>query len=106
MIEKSKIDEIVKRIAIAYNPDKIILFGSYAWGSPNEDSDIDLLIIRDSEQPRHKRAGEIWKHLYGSLIPIDIIVYTNDEILREKVNKHSFIYSAINSGIVLYERTN
>ena len=106
MIEKSKIDEIIRKIAGFYEPDKIILFGSYAQGNPGENSDIDLLIIKDSNLPRHKRAGEIWKHLYGSMIPIDIIVYTNDEVLNEQSNSYSFINNALNSGIVLYERAN
>jgi predicted nucleotidyltransferase len=47
MLETNKIDDIVNRIAVKFNPDKIILFGSYAAGNPNSDSDVDLLVIKD-----------------------------------------------------------
>ena len=46
MIDKQKIDEIIKKIADNYQPDKIIMFGSYAYGNPNNTSDLDLLIIK------------------------------------------------------------
>ena len=104
MIESKMIDDIVKRIAIKFNPDKIILFGSYATGNPNNDSDIDLLIIKDSDLPRHKRSFDIQKSLIGSMIPMDILVYTTKEFEQEKKEKSSFLYSAIKTSKILYER--
>jgi predicted nucleotidyltransferase len=82
------------------------LFGSYAEGNPNENSDLDLLIIKDTKQPIHHRGFEIRKALVGSMIPIDILVYTNEEFEQEKKIKYSFINSAIKSAKVLYERVN
>lgn len=104
MIETKRIDDIVKRIAIKFNPDKIILFGSYAAGNPNIDSDIDLLIIKDTELPRHKRSFDIHKSLIGSMVPMDILVYTTKEFEQEKKEKSSFLYSAIKTSKILYER--
>ena len=104
MIETNKINEIVLRIATKFNPDKIILFGSYAAGNPNNDSDIDLLIIKDTDLPIHRRSFEIQKYLIGSMIPIDILVYTNNEFEQEKTDEYSFICSAIKSSRILYER--
>jgi predicted nucleotidyltransferase len=104
MIENSKINEIVKKIAQFYNPDKIILFGSYAYGIPNENSDLDLLIIKDSDMPRPERSVEIRKMLFGSMVPMDLLVYTNSEINESKDKKHSFVYQAITKGKTLYER--
>ena len=104
MITRVKIDEIANKIARNYNPDKIILFGSYANGEPNDSSDIDLLIIKKSSKPRYKRGNEVWKHLYGAMVPIDLIVYTPEEINKEKDNKYSFIYTVLKSGQILYER--
>lgn len=52
MIGKEKISEIVDKIASGYDPDKIILFGSYAAGNPNEHSDLDLFLIKDNDLPR------------------------------------------------------
>jgi uncharacterized protein len=104
MIQSEKIYEIVNRIVEKFDPDKIILFGSYATGNPNENSDIDLLIIKDSDLPRHKRGYEIRKSLIGSKIPMDLIVYTHKEFNDEIKDKFSFINSAIKNSKVLYER--
>jgi predicted nucleotidyltransferase len=104
MIDINKINDVVNRIAFGFNPDKIILFGSYAAGNPDHDSDIDLLIIKDTDLPRHKRSFDIQKLLRGSMIPIDILVYTQKEFEQEQHNKYSFISSAIKTSKVLYER--
>ena len=96
MINKDVIEEVKDRLVKTYNPIAIYIFGSYAWGYPSEDSDLDLLIIKDTPEPRHKRMRELWKYLYGSMVQIDMIVYTNAEIAQEKSNKYSFIYSALN----------
>jgi predicted nucleotidyltransferase len=104
MIEIAKIYDIVARIAAKFNPDKIILFGSYASGTPNNDSDIDLLVIQDTDLPRHKRSFDIQKMLIGSMIPMDILVYTNNEFEKEKNEKYSFLNSAIKTSKILYER--
>jgi len=104
MIELKKINDIVARIASKFNPDKIILFGSYASGTPNNDSDIDLLVIKDTDLPRHKRSFDIQKMLIGSMIPMDILVYTNTEFEKEKNEKNSFLNSAIKTSKILYER--
>lgn len=104
MIDSTKINDIVDRIAIRFDPDKIILFGSYASGNPNNDSDLDLLVIKDTDLPRHKRSFDIQKSLIGSMIPMDILVYTKSEYEQEKDEKSSFLCSAIKTSKVLYER--
>lgn len=104
MIENDTINEIVNKIAVFYNPDKIILFGSYGYGKPNENSDLDLLIIKDSDKPRPDRSVEIRKMLYGSMVPMDLIVYTNSEIQESLSKKYTFIYQAITNGKIVYER--
>jgi len=104
MIETNKINEIVNRIAYKFNPDKIILFGSYAMGNPSNSSDLDLLIITDTDLPYHKRSFDIHKALIGSMVPIDILVYTQKEFEQERNEKSSFISSAIKTSKVLYER--
>lgn len=104
MIELPSIINIVYRIAATINPDKIYLFGSYANGQANEDSDIDLLIVKDSAEPRFKRSVEIQRLLIGTKLPVDILVYTNEEFEKEKLNKYSFLFSAIQSANLMYER--
>jgi predicted nucleotidyltransferase len=104
MIETTKINEIVKRIANIFNPDKIILFGSYATDNADENSDIDLLVIKDSDIPRHMRSFDIQKSLIGSMISMDILVYTAKEFEQEKNEKNTFLFSAIKTSKILYER--
>ncbi len=104
MISKTKIDSIVKKIIINFNPEKIFLFGSYAAGMANEDSDLDLLIIEETDKPRRLRNIDVRKSLIGNMIPIDIMVYTPKEFEAEKAIKFSFINNAIKTSKILYER--
>ena len=106
MINKEKIDEVVNRIVSKFNPEKIILFGSNAVGNINNDSDLDLLIIQDSEIPVHQRGFDIRMSLLGTNIPLDILIFTNSEIIEEKKNNMSFISSILINSKILYERTN
>ena len=92
MIDKQKILEIVNKIASGYNPEKIILFGSHALGTPGENSDVDLLVIKETDLPRPQRAVQVRKMIYGSMIPIDLIVYTPKEIEESRDNKFSFVF--------------
>lgn len=104
MIDSNKINEITTRIALKFNPDKIILFGSYANGTQKDDSDLDLLIIQDTELPPQKRGFDIRMSLLGLMIPFDILIYTKYEFESEIENKFSFLSSVIKNSKVLYER--
>ena len=105
MINRAQLEEIIKRIKSNYRLEKIILFGSYAYGKPTENSDLDLLVVvKSSNQPRHKRAREIRKHLWGVTdIPKDILVYTEDEIEEWKGVEDAFITRVLREGKILYE---
>jgi predicted nucleotidyltransferase len=104
MISQEKIDEVVSKIATQFNPEKIILFGSYASGNPTRDSDLDLLIIQETDLPKHRRSIDIQKALIGSMIPMDILIYTQNEFEKEIEEKFSFLGSAVKTSKVLYER--
>jgi uncharacterized protein len=104
MIDSNKINEIVNRIAKLFNPDKIILFGSYAAGNPTNSSDLDLLVIKETDLPYHKRSFDIHKALIGLMVPIDILVYTQNEFEQGKDETSSFLSSVIKTSKVLYER--
>ena len=106
MIKRGQLREIVKRIVESYNLEKLILFGSYARGSPTENSDLDLLVVvKHSDLPRYKRAWEIRKHLWGIIdIPKDIIVYTEDEIAEWREIEEAFITKVLKEGKILYEK--
>ena len=98
------IKEAVKRIIDGFNPEKIILFGSYAYGHPSPDSDMDLLIVMDTNAKPHKRAVPIRKVLKGIGIPKDVIVKTPEEFERFKDVIGTIIYPAAHKGRLLYER--
>lgn len=103
MITKQQIEKVVNTIVTCIEPDKVILFGSYAYGKPTEDSDLDILVVKDMNMDRNKRSIEVKKHLRGSKIPIDIIVYTKDEIDSWTESESAFITQIIKDGKVLYE---
>ena len=85
------------------NPEKIILFGSYAYGRPTPDSDVDLLIVWDTDKSRRERVVTISLLLYPRLFPVDIIVKTPRE-LAEEAPRNFFLQEILNRGVVLYER--
>ncbi|MFH0772611.1 MAG: nucleotidyltransferase domain-containing protein [Candidatus Omnitrophota bacterium] len=108
MFKKTKIKEIiftiVEKTKKDYNPEKIILFGSYAQGNSTADSDIDLLVIKDSNYRRDERDKEIRELLKDIKFPLDIFVYTPKEAKKFYNLKGSFINEVFNKGKVIYER--
>jgi len=106
MITKNKINKIKKIIIDILNPEEIILFGSYANQTQNENSDLDLLIMVDkSDEPRFKRAREIRKYLWGiTNVPKDILIYTDDEVKYWGKIPYSFINNILQNGVKIYER--
>jgi predicted nucleotidyltransferase len=93
------IENLIRRV----QPEKIILFGSYAYGNPTPDSDVDLLVIWDTDKPRRERVVEVSLSLYPRHFPVDILVKTPQE-LEEELPHNFFLGEIIKRGIVLYER--
>ena len=84
-------------------PDRIILFGSHAWGTPDEDSDLDLLVIvPHSEQSPALRAVRAHRCLRDLPVPVDILVKTRAEIERGSRVPASLISEVLERGKVLY----
>jgi predicted nucleotidyltransferase len=101
-ITEELIQEIKDRIVSAVHPEKIIIFGSYAYGNPTKDSDLDLLVIMPSDEPMHSRVTRIRKLIRDIHIPKDIIVYTPQEVEKWKDASVAFITSIIRKGKVIY----
>lgn len=95
--------QAIEAIVHAIKPEKIILFGSYAYGEPTPDSDVDLLIIWDTDKPRRERVVTISLLLYPRRFPVDIIVRTPRE-LEEELPHNFFLREILSKGVVLYER--
>ncbi|RLD12793.1 nucleotidyltransferase domain-containing protein [candidate division KSB1 bacterium] len=99
----NEIQEQVKIIAKEFNPLKIILFGSYAWGKPTLESDVDLLIVVDSEKPTWQLASEISIAL-DYAFPLDLLVKTKQDVEKRLKMGDYFIEDIMKKGQVLYER--
>lgn len=103
-VNEDLINDISRLIVKAVDPDKIILFGSYAYGKPSENSDLDILIIKKSKLPRYKRSVPIYKALAGILIPKDVVVYTPQEVEEWSDVPQAFITTALTRGKKIYEK--
>jgi len=104
-VDEDVIQEVVRRIVDAVDPESIILFGSHGRGTPHRQSDLDLLVVMESRLPRYKRAIPIYRALAGLLIPKDILVYTPDEIEAWSEVPEAFITTVVREGKCLYEKT-
>jgi predicted nucleotidyltransferase len=105
VISKETIDEVKNRLVKTYNPVAIYLFGSYAWGTPTEDSDLDLLIVVDTSDERAiKRSLHGYKALWGLEIAKDILVYTSDEFKTSSQKEASLPHKIKHYGKVIYAR--
>ena len=101
-ITEKLIQEVKNRIVSGVHPEKIILFGSYAYGTPTKDSDLDLLVIMPTDEPMHKRVLKIRKMLRDFRIPKDIMVYTPQEVEKWKNASTAFVTSILKKGKVIY----
>lgn len=103
---EQKIKEITEKIVKEYQPEKIILFGSWAWGEPGLDSDVDLFIIKDATESRFNRERKVKEIIWGSNMPLDILVYTPEEVRTSiNINHNLFIEDIIRNGRILYAKS-
>lgn len=104
--ENVKIHEIVEKLKKEYDPLKIILFGSYAYGNPTEDSDIDLFILKNTHESRVDRFVQVKRIVYdpSRTVPVSPMVYTPDEVETRINMGDDFIEEILQNGVVLYER--
>ena len=102
-IPQKAIDDITRQIIEKFNPQKIILFGSYAQGDQNPESDVDLLVVMETELKESKQAYLIDEGLDRDLFGLDIIVRTPQNLSKRIEWGDSFLKDIINYGQVLYE---
>jgi predicted nucleotidyltransferase len=104
IVDKPLLDEIVRRLVKAVDPDRIILFGSRARGDARPDSDIDLLIIKDTDEPGYRRAIPAYRALSGMGVPKDIIWRTPAEVEDWSCVPTYVTTRALKEGKILYEK--
>lgn len=102
MLSQHDIKKIANRIVEVFEPDKLVLFGSYATGRQTDHSDLDFLIIKDTDVPKSQRLIGLKRKL-DFYVPLDIIVMTPEEVEQSVAEGFSFIAKALQEGVVLYE---
>lgn len=104
-VTEELLEEAVRRILSAGSPEKIVLFGSHATGRAGPQSDLDLLIIEESDLPRYKRSPCYYHVLTGVFPAKDILVYTPSEVEQWAGVPNAFVTTVLREGRSLYERT-
>lgn len=102
-VDAKLMDEIVRRIVEVIQPEKVILFGSQSRDEARPESDIDLLVIAKSTQPRYRRSAPLYGVLSDILVPMDILVYSPEEVKEWSKVRQAFVTIAIREGKVIYE---
>lgn len=101
---QQEIKKITETLIFSYNPEKIILFGSCAYGKVKEDSDIDMLIIKKSKKKPRERIDEVL-NLVDYSLDFEPHILTPEELKRELSLGEFFIREAVQKGQVLYEKS-
>jgi predicted nucleotidyltransferase len=95
----------VDQVANRFKPERIVLFGSHAYGSPNGDSDVDILVVSNKRYSHHAQAFKI-RLAVDAPFPLDLIVRSEREIERRIGMNDFFLAEIVGQGIVLYDATN
>lgn len=100
---QAEIRSITRTIVRGYKPEKIILFGSYAYGKPKPSSDIDMLIVKKTKKRRIDRIKDVL-YMIDNDFPFEPIVYTPREINERLILGDFFLETVMQKGKILYEK--
>ncbi len=103
-ISMQAIRSVVRLITEKFQPEKVILFGSYAYGKPRPESDVDLLVVMDTPLRARQQRLEISRALSPRPFPLDIIIQTPQQMQDRLAMGDPFILEITSRGKVLYER--
>jgi predicted nucleotidyltransferase len=103
MIDEKRIAELGEKIAREFQPERIILFGSYAYGKPRPDSDVDLLVVLPFDGKAFRKSLEILNRIDPDF-SVDIVTRRPEDAARRYKEGDLLIREALNRGRVLYER--
>jgi len=99
-----KVQEVIRKIVEGYDPEKIIIFGSYARGDWTEDSDLDVLVVKETDERWLKRTVAVSSLCRPRLLPMDILVKTHEEIQEMLEGRSLFMRTVLDEGMVAYDR--
>lgn len=102
-ITESLLDEIAKKIVDHFHPVQIILFGSYAYGTPTTHSDLDLLVIMDTDLRSTACSAEIARLCRPKYVAMDIVVRTPEDIQARLQHFDPFLEQIFKHGRILYK---
>ena len=105
MIPPEIIQEAIKRLIAAYTPSTIYLYGKYAWGAPDDDDDLNfLIIVESSTEKAYKRGDRAFDALLSLKIPTNIGVFTQKEFEVFSQDQTSPTYEVKHKGKIVYAR--
>ncbi len=105
-VDDALLKEITRRLVKRFQPEQVILFGSHAWGKPDRDSDVDVMVIvSQCELSDYERALQGWRSLNGLNIAKDVIVKTRAEFDFFCQAPASLEHKIAKQGKILYERS-
>ena len=102
MVDIKEIKDLTSQIAREFNPDRIILFGSYAYGQPGNDSDVDILVVLPFKGKPVRKAIEI-RNKVNAGVPLDLIVRTPEQVADRIAQNDWFMREILERGHTLYE---
>ncbi|SPE55405.1 Putative nucleotidyltransferase (modular protein) [Verrucomicrobia bacterium] len=103
MVKRSQIRAFSDAVVRQFRPQKIVLFGSYAYGKPTENSDVDLLVIMPRTRDRGERMSVRIRHAIPRNFPLDLLVRTPSDVAKRLRWGDPFIHELLKKGKVLYE---
>src|SRR5215813_3863898 len=104
-VTEEALQAMVHRLVTGLHPHMIVLFGSYSYGTPTADSDVDLLVIMDTTARPVERYLRVSRLLRPRPFPLDLLVKTPEEIAQALAREDAFMHEITTRGRVLYERT-
>jgi len=104
VVNQDLVADIVRRIVVTAQPQKIILFGSRARGDARADSDFDVLVIKESNEPRYRRSVPLYVALADVPAEVEVLVYTPEEVEEWRQVPQAFVTTAVREGTTIYER--
>ncbi len=104
LVTAQEIRSAAKQIKKVFNPEKVILFGAYAYGNPNPQSDVEILVVMSNDKPIAKKNARAASKLFDLPYSLNLLVHTSEEVLKDLIAGNMIMRDIILHGQVLFER--